>query len=55
MGAVLGMAQEWFVGPIGKRIGLPQFGGDVGFPLAFTFSGGSYALLRTVEKKYFGR
>lgn len=55
MGAVLGMAQVWFIGPIGKRIGLPQFGGDVGFPLAFAFSGVSYALLRTVEKRYFGR
>lgn len=55
MGAVLGMAQVWFIGPIGKRTGLPGYGGDVGFPLAFAFSAISYAVLRTVEKRVFGR
>lgn len=55
MGAVLGMAQAWFIGPIGKRIGLPEHGGDIGFPLAFAFSAISYAILRSVEKKIFGR
>lgn len=55
MGAVLGMAQVWFIGPIGKRIGLPEHGGDVGFPLAFAFSSISYAVLRTMEKHVFGR
>ncbi|KAL8697201.1 MAG: hypothetical protein Q9201_007246, partial [Fulgogasparrea decipioides] len=37
-GAVMGMAQVWFIGPIGKRIGTPEYGGDVGFPLAFAFA-----------------
>lgn len=54
MGAVLGMAQVWFTGPIGKLAGT-DYGGDVGFPLAFAFSAISYAVLRTVEKKVFGR
>ena len=54
-GAVMGMAQVWFIGPIGKLIGLPEFGGDVGFPLAFGFSAVSYAAMRFVEKKHFGR
>lgn len=55
MGAVLGMAQEWFTGPIGRKIGTPGFGGDVGFPLAFAFSAISYGVMRTVEKRMFGR
>jgi len=29
-GDILGMAQVWFVGPVGKRVG-GAFGGDVGF------------------------
>ena len=54
-GAVMGMAKVWFIGPIGKRIGLPQFGGDVGFPLAFAFGAVAYVGLRVVEKRVFGR
>jgi purine-cytosine permease-like protein len=54
MGAVLGMAQVWFIGPIGKLCGT-QFGGDVGFELAFCFSAISYCGLRYLEKKHFGR
>ncbi|EHL02201.1 putative Purine-cytosine permease fcyB [Glarea lozoyensis 74030] len=54
MGAVLGMAQVWFTGPIGKLCGA-AFGGDVGFELAFTFSAISYIFLRYFEKKHFGR
>ncbi|KAL1879326.1 hypothetical protein VTK73DRAFT_7163 [Phialemonium thermophilum] len=54
MGAVLGMAQQWFTGPIGKLCG-GEFGGDVGFELAFAFSAISYFLLRTVEKRKFHR
>lgn len=53
-GAVLGMAQVWFLGPIGRTIG-GQFGGDVGFELAFVFSFLSYCVLRYFEKKRFGR
>jgi purine-cytosine permease-like protein len=55
MGAVLGMAQVWFIGPIGKLIGDPTYGGDVGFELAFGFAFVSYCCFRPVEKKYFQR
>ncbi|KAJ9132965.1 Purine-cytosine permease [Pleurostoma richardsiae] len=54
MGAILGMAQVWFTGPIGKLCG-GDFGGDVGFELAFAFSMTSYLVLRSVEKSYFKR
>lgn len=54
MGAVLGMAQVWFTGPIGKLCGA-DFGGDVGFELAFCFSTISYLVLRPIEKSYFKR
>ncbi|KAI1632511.1 purine-cytosine permease [Biscogniauxia mediterranea] len=46
-GAVLGMSQEWFSGPIGKLAG-----GDIGFELAFGFTAVSYTVLRAVEKSY---
>ena len=55
LGAVMGMAQVWFVGPIGKLIGNPKFGGDLGFELAFTFSAISYFCLRTIEKRIMKR
>ena len=51
----MGMAQVWFIGPVGKKIGSPEYGGDVGFELAFAFAGVSYIVLRTFEKKQFGR
>lgn len=51
----MGMAQVWFIGPIGKLIGHTGFGGDIGFPLAFAFAGTAYIGLRTVEKSYFKR
>lgn len=54
-GAVMGMAQVWFIGPIGKKIGLPQYGGDIGFELAFAFATVSFLGLRYAEKSYFGR
>ncbi|KAI9826973.1 MAG: hypothetical protein M1819_007067 [Sarea resinae] len=54
-GAVMGMAQVWFVGPIGKKIGDPSIGGDVGFELAFAFSAITYIVLRYFELKRFGR
>ncbi|TVY24049.1 Purine-cytosine permease [Lachnellula hyalina] len=54
MGAVLGMAQVWFTGPIGKLCGA-EYGGDVGFELAFSFSAISYCILRSFEKSYFRR
>ena len=54
-GAVMGMAQQWFIGPVGKKIGDPSYGGDVGFELAFAFAGTSYLGLRFLEKRQFGR
>ena len=51
----MGMSQVWFIGPIGKLIGDPSYGGDIGFELAFAFSAISYAVFRTFEKKKFGR
>ncbi|KKY36199.1 putative purine-cytosine permease [Diaporthe ampelina] len=53
-GAVLGMAQSWYVGPIGRLCG-GDFGGDVGFELAFGFSAVAYLILRSVERAWFGR
>ncbi|KAH8834778.1 permease for cytosine/purines, uracil, thiamine, allantoin-domain-containing protein [Flagelloscypha sp. PMI_526] len=54
MGAVLGMAQLWYVGVIGGKIGLPQFGGDIGFELAFAFTAVTFPPLRYLEKRYWG-
>ena len=51
MGAVLGMAQSWFTGPIGKLCGT-EYGGDVGFELAVAFSAIVYLSLRPLELKY---
>jgi len=53
-GAVLGMAQVWFTGPIGKKVG-GLFGGDIGFELGFAFAATSYVLFRKVELRVFGR
>ena len=55
MGAVLGMAQTWYVGVLGKKIDLPEFGGDIGFELSFSFTAVTYPVLRYIEKRYFGR
>jgi NCS1 nucleoside transporter family len=54
MGAALGMAQSWYIGPIGKLCGA-EFGGDVGFELAFGFSAVAYLVLRSVERQWFRR
>lgn len=55
VGAVMGMAQVWYIGPIGKLIGSPDYGGDVGFELAFAFASCTYIPFRYFEKKKFGR
>ncbi|KAI4862812.1 permease for cytosine/purines, uracil, thiamine, allantoin-domain-containing protein [Hypoxylon rubiginosum] len=54
VGAVLGMSQTWYTGPIGKLCGA-AFGGDVGFELAFSFTALSYLAFRAVEKAGFKR
>ena len=55
IGAVMGMSQLWFIGPIGKMIGLPEHGGDVGFELAFAFAAIAYTVTRYFEKRHFKR
>ncbi|EPQ51241.1 purine-cytosine permease [Gloeophyllum trabeum ATCC 11539] len=55
MGAVLGMAQTWYIGILGRKIGDLNLGGDIGFELAFAFSAISYPPLRYLEKQYFER
>jgi len=53
-GMVTGMAQVWYTGPIAKTAGA-EFGGDVGFELAFAFAAVSYFFLRKAELHYFKR
>lgn len=55
LGAVLGMSQPWFVGPIARIIGEPPFGADVGFELSFGFTAVTYMLFRTIELRMVGR
>lgn len=57
VGCVVGMAQVWFVGPIGKLVGgsADPFGGDIGFELASAFTAVTYPIFRTLEIKYLGR
>jgi len=54
-GAVVGMAEVWYIGPIGKLAGNPEFGGDLGFELAGAFAGVSYPVLRWLEIRFTGR
>ncbi|KIX08177.1 uncharacterized protein Z518_02833 [Rhinocladiella mackenziei CBS 650.93] len=54
LGAVMGMAQVWFIGPIGKLIGI-GYGGDIGFELAFSFTAVTYVVFRYFEYRYFHR
>lgn len=55
LGASMGMAQVWYKSPIGKQIGNPEYGGDIGFELAFAFTSITYIPLRYFELKRFGR
>jgi purine-cytosine permease-like protein len=52
MGVVLGMAQTWYIGVIGRQIGDPDYGGDIAFELAATFAGIIYPIARYFERKY---
>jgi len=54
-GAVVGMSQVWYVGPLAKMIGDPIFGGDIGFELAFAFSAIAFVPSRYLELKTVGR
>jgi NCS1 nucleoside transporter family len=52
-GAVVGMDETWWVGPIARKIG--DYGGDVGNELALVFTMVTYIPVRYLELKYVGR
>ena len=47
-GAVVGMSEVWYTGPIGKAAG-DLYGADLGFELAAAFAAVTYAPLRWLE------
>ncbi|KAG5370019.1 Purine-cytosine permease FCY2 [Yarrowia sp. C11] len=51
-GAVLGMDQVWYIGPIAKLIG---GGADIGFEIAFGFAFVSFNFTRWLELRFLGR
>jgi len=53
--AVMGMSQEWYVGPLALKAGGPPYGADIGFELGCGTTALLYPPLRYLEKKYFGR
>jgi NCS1 nucleoside transporter family len=53
--AVMGMSQEWYVGPIAQAAGGAPYGADIGFELSIATSLVVYLPLRYLEKKKFGR
>ena len=52
-GAIVGMDQVWYQGPVGSKIG--GYGGDIGAWLAIAFTCIAYPPLRYLEMKRFGR
>ena len=53
-GAIVGMAQAYWVGPIARILG-GEAGGDIAMWLCMGFSGVTYPILRYYELKKFGR
>ncbi|KAF8555380.1 hypothetical protein OG21DRAFT_1507789 [Imleria badia] len=53
-GAVVGMSQVWYTGPIGKMAGA-TYGADLGFELAAVFSAVTFPPLRWLEIRLTGR
>lgn len=53
-GAVVGMAQVWYIGPLGAKAGT-LYGADMGFELAAGFAATTYPPLRWLEIRYTGR
>ncbi|KAJ7816974.1 permease for cytosine/purines, uracil, thiamine, allantoin-domain-containing protein [Mycena olivaceomarginata] len=53
-GAVVGMAEVWYIGPIGVKAGA-EFGADLGFELAAAFAGITFPIFRWLEIRYTGR
>jgi len=54
VGAVVGMAEVWYIGPLGVKAGA-EFGADLGFELAAAFAGITFPVLRWLEIRYTGR
>ena len=52
-GAIVGMYQVWYVGPVALKIG--GYGGDIGAWIAIAFTSLVYPPLRYLEMKKFGR
>ncbi|KAJ7758164.1 purine-cytosine permease [Mycena maculata] len=53
-GAVVGMAEVWYIGPLGVKAGA-EFGADLGFELAAAFAGITFPIFRWLEIRYTGR
>ena len=53
VGAIIGMSQVWYHGPIAVKVG--GYGGDIGAWLSVAFAGIIYPPLRALELKRFGR
>lgn len=52
-GAVVGMSETWYVGPIAAKFG--GGGGDLGWLLSFVFTCIGYLPARALERRYIGR
>jgi len=52
-GAVVGMQETWYTGPVAKLVG--DFGGDVGNQLSFAFTLVAFLPARWAELKFIGR
>ncbi|KAK3109757.1 Vitamin B6 transporter [Teratosphaeriaceae sp. CCFEE 6253] len=52
-GAILCMAQVWYIGPLAALVG--EYGGDMGNYIGFTWAGLVYPPLRWLELRRFGR
>ncbi|KAK6205147.1 permease for cytosine/purines, uracil, thiamine, allantoin-domain-containing protein [Scheffersomyces amazonensis] len=53
VGVAVGMNQVWYTSILASKIG--EYGGDIGFELAFAFAFVGFNLTRPLEKKYTGR
>lgn len=45
------MATLWYVGVLGRKIGDPIFGGDIGFELSGAFTAVTYPIFRYIERR----
>ena len=54
-GAVVGMSQVWYTGPLGMDAGADGYGADLGFELAAAFAAVMFLPLRWLEIRLTGR